>query len=92
MRMFHEKGVGCTQRDWAMLEAIQDHAAANGYAPTVRELSDAVGCRSVGVAWKSLRRLEEGGYIRRGSRPRDIEVLRLPRHMSVCPTCGRRSV
>ena len=90
--MFHEKGVGCTQRDWVVLDAIQEHAAANGYAPTLQEICDLMGWKSKHQSWASLQRLERAGYIRRGSRPRDIEVLRLPKHLSVCPHCGRRSV
>src|SRR5689334_23542314 len=62
-------------RQQRMLVAIRDWVVRYGYAPSTRELGDAVGLRSSSSVSKHLVSLEEKGFLRRGaavSRPIDV--------------------
>lgn len=57
----------------AVLSFIRSHVDQKGYAPTVREIGDAVGLRSISTVHGHLSRLERDGHIKRIG-PRAIEI------------------
>ena len=60
----------------AILEAIQRSVTTRGYPPSMREIGDAVGLASLSSVTHQLGQLELSGYIRRDpNRPRAIEIL-----------------
>ncbi|MCU1407075.1 MAG: transcriptional repressor LexA [Glaciihabitans sp.] len=60
----------------AILEAIQRSVTTRGYPPSMREIGDAVGLSSLSSVTHQLGQLELSGYIRRDpKRPRAIEIL-----------------
>ncbi|GAA4875161.1 transcriptional repressor LexA [Saccharopolyspora cebuensis] len=62
-------------RQQQILAAIRDWVLRYGYSPSTREIGDAVGLRSPSSVARHLARLEEAGYLRRGSglsRPTDV--------------------
>jgi repressor LexA len=62
-------------RQQRMLVAIRDWVVRYGYAPSTRQLGDAVGLRSSSSVSKHLASLEDKGFLRRGpavSRPIDV--------------------
>lgn len=54
-------------RQQQILAVIRDWAAANGCAPSTRQIGDAVGLRSTSSVSRHLRSLEDKGFLRRGS-------------------------
>ncbi|TQM02137.1 transcriptional repressor LexA [Pseudonocardia kunmingensis] len=65
-------------RQQRILVAIRDWVVRCGYAPSTREIGDAVGLRSPSSVSKHLASLEEKGFLRRGtamSRPIDVRVF-----------------
>lgn len=60
----------------AILEAIQRSVASRGYPPSMREIGDVVGLSSLSSVTHQLNQLELSGYLRRDpNRPRALEVL-----------------
>jgi repressor LexA len=60
----------------AILEAIQHSVATRGYPPSMREIGDAVGLSSLSSVTHQLGQLELSGYLRRDpNRPRALEIL-----------------
>ena len=60
----------------AILEVIQRAVQAHGYPPSMREIGDAVGLRSLSSVTHQLNQLELSGYLRRDSgKTRAIEIL-----------------
>jgi repressor LexA len=60
----------------AILEAIQRSVTTRGYPPSMREIGDAVGLSSLSSVTHQLGQLELSGYLRRDpNRPRAIEIL-----------------
>lgn len=60
-----------------ILTVIRDAAVKHGYAPSTREIADALGMSSSSVS-RHLRTLEEHGFLRRGrsvARPVDIRMF-----------------
>ncbi len=67
-----------TWRQRRVLHVIRDFAERRGYAPTLREIADAVGLSSTSSVAFQLSTLEGKGYLRRDAgRPRTVET-RLP--------------
>jgi len=65
-----------SEKQLAILEAIQRSVASRGYPPSMREIGDAVGLSSLSSVTHQLGQLELAGYIRRDpNRPRALEVL-----------------
>lgn len=65
-----------TTRQRQILESIQDSIEKHGYPPTMREMGEAVGLKSLSSVTHQLTQLERLGYVRRDPRlPRAIEVL-----------------
>lgn len=65
-----------TTRQRQILAAIQESIERHGYPPTMREMGEAVGLKSLSSVTHQLTQLERLGYVRRDPRlPRAIEVL-----------------
>ena len=65
-----------SDKQLAILEVIQRSVQAHGYPPSMREIGDAVGLRSLSSVTHQLNQLELSGYLRRDSgKTRAIEVL-----------------
>ena len=65
-----------SDKQLAILEVIQRAVQAHGYPPSMREIGDAVGLRSLSSVTHQLNQLELSGYLRRDSgKTRAIEIL-----------------
>jgi repressor LexA len=65
-----------SDKQQAILEAIQRSVASRGYPPSMREIGDAVGLASLSSVTHQLKQLELAGYLRRDpKRPRALEVV-----------------
>jgi repressor LexA len=65
-----------SDKQMAILEAIQRSVTTRGYPPSMREIGDAVGLSSLSSVTHQLNQLELSGYLRRDpNRPRALEVL-----------------
>ncbi|WP_423923710.1 transcriptional repressor LexA [Frigoribacterium sp. 2-23] len=68
-----------TPKQTSILTAITDSIASRGYPPSMREIGDAVGLKSLSSVTHQLNQLELAGRIRRDpNRPRALEVLTDP--------------
>ncbi|WP_253830415.1 transcriptional repressor LexA [Prauserella aidingensis] len=66
------------ERQQRILATIRDRVVADGYAPTTREIAEAVGLRSSSSVSKHLAALEDKGFLRRSpsvSRPIDVRTF-----------------
>ena len=62
--------------DAAFVRFIESFWDENGYAPTVREICDALGYKSPSTVWLRLRNLREQGIVSYKSRiPRTVRVI-----------------
>ncbi len=65
-----------TDKQRAILLAIQEAVSTRGYPPSMREIGDLVGLSSLSSVAHQLTQLELAGYLRRDpNRPRAMEVL-----------------
>ncbi|WP_040163544.1 transcriptional repressor LexA [Microbacterium gorillae] len=65
-----------SDKQMAILEVIQRSIARNGYPPSMREIGDAVGLKSLSSVTHQLGQLELSGYLRRDpGKTRAMEVL-----------------
>lgn len=65
-----------SDKQMAILEVIQRSIAQHGYPPSMREIGDAVGLRSLSSVTHQLNQLELSGYLRRDAgKTRALEVL-----------------
>jgi len=65
-----------SEKQLAILEVIQRSIARNGYPPSMREIGDAVGLKSLSSVTHQLNQLELIGYLRRDAgNTRAMEVL-----------------
>lgn len=81
---------GLSRRQRQVLEFIVRRLRERGYPPSVREIGNALGLRSSSTVHGHLNRLEEKGFIRRDpTKPRAIEVLRLPADAGPPPAVPR---
>lgn len=65
-----------SDKQMAILEVIQRAIARNGYPPSMREIGDAVGLKSLSSVTHQLGQLELSGYLRRDpGKTRAMEVL-----------------
>ncbi|MGN2640841.1 transcriptional repressor LexA [Nocardia takedensis] len=65
-------------RQQRILTVIRDQVLRHGYAPSTREIADAVGLRSTSSVSAHLKSLEERGFLRRSgtvSRPIDVRMF-----------------
>ena len=64
-----------SDKQQAILEAIQVSLDSRGYPPSMREIGDAVGLSSLSSVTHQLNQLELSGYLRRDpNRPRAVDV------------------
>ncbi len=77
--------LSATQR--RVFDMIREHLATIGYPPTMQEISDATGLKSLASVTYQLQQLELAGYIKRNpGRARGLEVLiDLPDHDGSTP-------
>lgn len=76
-----------TDRQRHILEVIRTRSAEQGFSPSMREIGDAVGLRSLNSVWYQVHALERKGYLRlEHGRPRAIGLTVKD---GVCPACGR---
>src|SRR6185312_11817208 len=67
---------GLTPRQHRVLEVIRDSVDRRGYAPSMREIGEAVGLTSPSSVAHQLTTLERKGFLRRDpNRPRAVEVI-----------------
>lgn len=71
-------------RQVAILEFIRRHIREQGYSPTIREISSAVGIPSTSTVRYHLKKLEAAGEIRRGGYNRE-RSLAISGSYSACP-------
>ncbi|WP_029145733.1 transcriptional repressor LexA [Microbacterium luticocti] len=65
-----------SEKQMAILEVIQRSIARYGYPPSMREIGDAVGLKSLSSVTHQLNQLELSGYLRRDAgKTRAMEVL-----------------
>ena len=65
-----------SEKQLAILEVIQRAIARNGYPPSMREIGDAVGLKSLSSVTHQLNQLELSGYLRRDAgKTRAMEAL-----------------
>ncbi len=65
-----------SDKQMAILEVIQRSIAQHGYPPSMREIGDAVGLKSLSSVTHQLNQLELSGYLRRDAgKTRAMEVL-----------------
>lgn len=65
-----------SEKQLAILEVIQTSIARHGYPPSMREIGDAVGLKSLSSVTHQLGQLELSGYLRRDpGKTRAMEVL-----------------
>jgi repressor LexA len=67
-----------TERRQAILDFHRDYLERHGYAPSMREIGDAVGLNSVSAVSYQLRILEEMGLLTRTARRPRTAVAKLP--------------
>lgn len=73
---FPRTGDGLTARQQRILDAIRTHIATNGYAPSFREIGDAVGLKSSSSVKHQLAVLKAKGFIRiSANKSRAIELV-----------------
>jgi repressor LexA len=67
------------QRQTALLRYIHGYQQAKGYAPSYREMGEAIGLASKNSVDRAIRGLEQRGCIRRlRFRWRSVEVIKVP--------------
>ena len=64
------------ERQQKILDFVTEHIDQKGFAPSIREISKAMGFSSPRAAQKHLEALEEAGYLQRSSTARSIKILR----------------
>ena len=65
-----------TQRQNDVFEYMKNYISKNGYAPSVREVCDALNLKSTSTAHAHLSQLEKKGYIfRNNAKPRTTKIL-----------------
>ena len=68
--------VELTQRQKDVFEYMKEYISKNGYAPSVREVCDALNLKSTSTAHAHLTQLEKKGYIfRNNAKPRTTKIL-----------------
>jgi repressor LexA len=70
----HVQNKQLTERQQAVLNAIKEHVADHGWAPSMRKLGELVGIDANGVRGHLIA-LERKGYIERGDGAKEIRVI-----------------
>jgi repressor LexA len=83
-------GRGLTPRRRKIVETIDDSVRCNGYAPSMREIGEAVGLASTSSVSYQLSVLEQEGYLsREAHRPRTAALRAPGRDLAQVPLVGR---
>lgn len=64
-----------TRRQAEVLDFINSFVSSNGYPPTVREIVDHMHYQSTSTAFHILEMLVQKGYIKKGTRPRELQII-----------------
>jgi repressor LexA len=72
-----------SERQNQILEFVTKHVLQKGFAPSIREISKAMGFASPRAAHKHLKTLEKAGYLARESKARGIRVFSLDKMATV---------
>jgi repressor LexA len=72
-----------TPRQRSIVRVIEDSVRCYGYAPTLREIGDAVGLASTSSVSYQLSRLEEKGYLSRGAGQARTAVVLPPTDLDI---------
>lgn len=64
-----------TKKQQAVLDFIKSNVAEHGFPPSMREISDAFGWKSVNAAQEHLQRLQAKGFIFLGGSARAITII-----------------
>ncbi|MBI5698971.1 transcriptional repressor LexA [Candidatus Saganbacteria bacterium] len=72
-----------SERQDQILRFVTEHVMKKGFAPSIREISKAMGFASPRAAHKHLKTLEEAGYLARESKARGIRVFSLDKMATV---------
>lgn len=79
-----------TKRQCAVFQYVAAFIGDNGYAPSLHEIGDAMGLRSLATVSKHIATLQAKGYVdRRPNRSRSISLLF---RSNACPTCGHTRI
>ncbi|MDE2104662.1 MAG: hypothetical protein KGL39_45925 [Patescibacteria group bacterium] len=79
-------------RQAQILDFIREVKATKGYAPTIREIGDAIGLKSTSTIWyhlAGLKRAEKIHWEPRLNRSITIVGEEAPIIRDRCPTCGK---
>ncbi len=77
---------GLTEKETRFYHILRDYILTNGFAPTVRELSELSGLSSTASVYAYLKQLEINGYIKRDfNSPRKIKLLKENDKLSPIP-------
>lgn len=63
-----------TRRQAEVLEFIKAFVSRKGYPPTVREIADHMHYQSSSTAFQILEMLVRKGFIKKGTRPRELQI------------------
>jgi repressor LexA len=83
-------GRGLTPRRRKIVEIIEDSVRRNGYAPSMREIGEAVGLASTSSVSYQLSVLENEGYLTREARRPRTAALRTPALRTPAPPAAER--
>lgn len=64
-RSDHDPRPGLSRKQRRVLELVEAHFASDNCAPTLRQLADALGLRSIATVHEHLTALESKGYVSR---------------------------
>lgn len=79
-----------TDRQQQVLTFIGDFTEEHGYAPSLEEIANHLGLRSVSGIHQHIDALIRGGYVRRDpQRPRSLEIVHTTRDAQTLPLLGR---
>ncbi len=72
-----------TKQQERVLDFLENHLAAQGFPPTLREIGDAIGLANINAVRGHLQAIEKKGYIsKEPDRARSIRVIQSPSRMS----------
>lgn len=66
-----------TRRQTEALEFIKSFVASKGYPPSIRELANGLNLQSSSTSYYILEQLAIKGYVKKGSRPRELQIVGL---------------
>ncbi len=64
-----------TRKQKEVLDFMEQYLRSHGYAPTLREIGEALGLSSVATVYQHLKHLQDKGLVRREGGARQVEVI-----------------